>query len=124
LWIQHPLDLAQHDLVPNNDPYSYDRVIWTPDGKSLIVARSLPSSGSAGPQLYKVDVATGEATPLVIDDEYSHGRIQLSPLGDTLLFLRFRSGKTLINPSLWVYSFATGETKLIADNVYEAQWLP
>src|SRR5439155_2184754 len=85
---------TQHDLTPDDDPDSDVEAEWLNDSSGMIVARRLAQSqGVDSPQLYKVDLASGKATPMLVDLAYSQSNLALSPSGDSLLFQRFPLGK-------------------------------
>jgi Tol biopolymer transport system component len=115
---------VQHDLIPDSDQSDETEAIWLSDSKGLIVARRLDASGNSGPQLYKIDISTGETTPLITDLAYAQSNLQLSPLGDVLLMQRFAFDQSGARPALWSYNLTTHELKRVVENAGIAGWLP
>src|SRR5260221_7523585 len=116
---------VQHDLVADSDPADDLEAVWSPDSKQLLVARRPPHDlGSSGTQLYSVEVATGIATPLVVDEAYSQSNIEISPAGDVMLFQRFPLDKPGAHIEDWPLNMSTHALKKVVDNGTSAHWLP
>lgn len=117
--------LVQRELVPPTEPVSDGQAIWQADSQSLIIARQPATHKlTQGPQLYSLDLATGQATLLLAEDTYSLINISLNPAGDTLVFLRTALDTTPVHPELWTYNLHTHELKRITQNVAFPRWLP
>lgn len=114
-----------HDLLPDSSADDDVDPIWSPDGKSLYVLRR-PAGAKLDQdrQIFQLDIATGKATPIVVDYAYTHSNLHLSPRGDQLLFQRFRMGTAGARPEVWTYDFKTAQTHQINDNGNLPQWLP
>jgi Tol biopolymer transport system component len=120
--------LTQRDTVPKDELSNDVEAAWL-DNETLIIARRPPyqaNSGgvAAGPQLYKLDIATGAATALLIDENYSNGSMTVSPDGSMVAFQRFALGKPGARPELWVLDLATGEAKQAANDSVNPRWMP
>ena len=117
--------LSQTDLVPDNDPADDKESAWMPDSARLLVAR--PSPGGqvmAAPQIFQVDLTTGNAVPLIEDQGYSQSNLVLSPTGDRLLFQRFSITKPGARTEIWMYDFATRALTKLIDNATFGRWIP
>jgi Tol biopolymer transport system component len=116
---------VQHDLIPDSDPSDDAEAAWLPDSKGMVVARrSSGAQGMAPTQLYVVDIASAQATPLVIDQAYSQSNLTVNPAGDTVLFQRFPLGKSGARPELWTVNLKTKALQLVAQNGSVPGWLP
>jgi hypothetical protein len=117
--------LVKRDLVPDDDPNDDVEAIWQLDSKQLIVARrSSEAQTLSAPQSFSVEVATGIATPLVVDSNYSQSGLVLNPSGDALLFQRFQLSKPGAQTELWTYKFATHALQQVAQDASFARWVP
>jgi Tol biopolymer transport system component len=118
---------VQTDLLADDDPTQDREAVWSADSKRLIVARTNGINvGLNAPQLYSVDVQTGEAVPLNIDNDHnnSESNLTLSPDGKVLLFQRFPLDKPGAQPQLWLYDLDSHAARQIAENTLYARWLP
>jgi len=98
---------------------------WPPQGDALVVARrALDQSFTPGKQLYRLDAATGEAAPLVVDPAYTHAGMHWDPSGRFLIFQRFPVDDLDGQPSVWLYDATTGGIVRVADNAFLPAWLP
>ncbi len=128
------LETAQLSLLnESTDPVDDEQAVWSPDGETLIVRRRyLDERYTPGRQLYRVDVTTGDAKPLLVDEAYYHGFIALDPSGRQLLVQRFRQedaplggpGSEPIVPEIWVYDLASEALTLVVSNAFLPQWAP
>ena len=117
--------LVQRDLTPDSDPNNDVELAWLPDSRRLIVTRRPPTiSTMQGAQLHLLDLATGDATPLVTDPDYSNGQVAVSPNGAQLAFQRFALGQSGARPQIWLYDLTTGALRLLANNATLPRWLP
>src|SRR5258708_17891462 len=95
-----------HDILPDSDANDDVAAIWQPDLKGLIVVRrAADSPDMSPPQLYSLSLATGAATPLVVDFNYTNGNVMFDPTGEVLLFQRFSQGQPGARPDIWTYNF-------------------
>lgn len=98
---------------------------WSPDGTRLVVARRyLDERYTPGKQLYTLDVATGEATLLLVDAAYTHAAPQWDATGRFVLYQRFALAEADAQPEVWVLDTHTGEARLLAQNAFLPAWLP
>ena len=98
---------------------------WLPDGKHIAVTRQyLDERGTQGAQIYLIDLDTGSAQPLVLDDQYNHAAISWDPAGQQLVMQRFPYFGDNPQPGLWVYDLQTKALREIAENGFLPQWLP
>jgi len=107
--------------APVDDGYT----AWSPDGTRLVVARRyLDERYTAGKQLYTVDVATGEAVPLLVDAAYTHAAPQWDSTGRYMLYQRFALAEAGAQPEVWALDTHTGEARMLAQNAFFPAWLP
>ncbi len=98
---------------------------WSPDGARLVVARRyLDDRYTAGKQLYILDVATGEAAPLLVDAAYTHAAAQWDATGRFVLYQRFALTEADAQPEVWALDTHTGEARMLAQNAFFPAWLP
>ena len=98
---------------------------WSPDGTRLVVARRyLDDRYTAGKQLYTLDVATGEAAPLLVDAAYTHAAPQWDTTGRFVVYQRFALAEADARPEVWVLDTDTGEARMLAQNAFFPAWLP
>lgn len=98
---------------------------WSPDGTRLVVARRyLDERYTAGQQLYTLDVATGDAAPLLVDAAYTHAAPQWDATGRYVLYQRFALAEAGAQPEVWVLDTHTGEARMLAQNAFFPAWLP
>lgn len=120
--------LTQRDTVPVTEVSNDVEAAWL-DNQTMIVARRPPyqaNSGGApaGPQLFKLNIETGEATPLLSDADYSNGNMTVSPDGKMVAFQRFALGKPGARPELWVLDLTTGKATQVANDSISPRWMP
>ncbi len=69
---------TQHDLLPDTALDDDTDPIWSPDGQSLIIPRRAGDQPvGQDKQIYQVDIATGQAKPLVVAPQYAHSNLGL-----------------------------------------------
>jgi Tol biopolymer transport system component len=121
-------DLAQGETALSGDsatPIDDLQAAFHPDGTHLaLVRRYLDERYTQGGQLYLLDLATLEATPLVVDDRYSHGGISWSSDGHLLLFQRYNLESQRDPTEIWVYTVPTGELRQAAVDGVLPRFLP
>jgi Tol biopolymer transport system component len=120
--------LTQRDTVAATQEMNDVEAVWL-DAQMLIIARRppfKPSSGglSPGPQLYMLNIETGDGTPLLVDEAYSNGNLRLSPTRKQLAFQRFALGKQGARPELWVLDLDTRDARQVANDAINPRWLP
>ena len=99
--------------------------VWLPDGDTLIVLRRyLDDRFTQGRQIYRLDLVSGEAEPLVVDAEYAHSAISLDPSGTRLVYQRFPIGQPDAQPEIWTLDLSTGERALVASDAFLPAWAP
>jgi len=117
--------VVQHDLIPDTAGSDDIDPIWMPDGKTLIMPRRMAGTLiTQDKQIYRVDVATGQASPLVVDPKYAHTNLSLNAAGDQLIFERYLIGGQGAKPEIWLYDFKTATTRKLVDNASNPHWLP
>lgn len=101
--------------------------VWHPDGTRVtIVRRYTDDRFTRGYQLYDIDVATGAATPLLVDPAYSHGFFSYDNSGQMIVLQRFpfeAQTATGSNPQVWTLNVATRELTLISENAFHPRWV-
>lgn len=98
---------------------------WSPDGARLVVARRyLDERYTAGKQLYTLDVASGDAAPLLVDAAYTHAAPQWDATGRYVLYQRFALAEADAQPEVWALDTHTGQARMLAQNVFFPAWLP
>jgi len=121
-------DLTQGEVALSGDsatPIDDLQADFHPDGTHLaLVRRYLDARYTQGGQLYLLDLATLEATPLVVDGMYSHGAISWSSDGHLLLFQRYNLESQRDPIEIWVYTVPTGELRQVAVDGILPQFLP
>jgi Tol biopolymer transport system component len=120
---------VQRDLLPDSDPNSDVEAMWSADSTALYVARRLPPTatgggGVTGALLYRVEIATGEAVPLLTDAEYSNGGMVLDPSGERLAFQRFAIGQPGGRVEIWTLDLATRQAQKLVVDGSNPRWLP
>ncbi|MBX3063154.1 MAG: PD40 domain-containing protein [Anaerolineae bacterium] len=120
--------LTQSDIIPTDDPSNDVEGTWL-NARTLIVARQAPFQSSTGgirpgPQLYRLDVDTGQATPLFDEPNYTNGNIAVSPLQDKVAFQRFELGRQGARTEIWTLDLATGKLIQLANNALLPKWIP
>lgn len=119
------------DLTSPDERLDDTQSDWNPDGVRLALARRyLDERYTRTRQLYLLDTATGELTPLIADPRYFNGFFSWDPQGVRLVIQRFpeltadgqlnSSGR----PEVWTYNLDSGALTLIAENAYLPRWAP
>jgi Tol biopolymer transport system component len=98
---------------------------WSPDGSRLLVARRyLDERYTSGTQLYGLDVASGQAEPLVVDPAYNHAAMAWDVAGRWIVFQRFSLVEAGAQPEIWLYDSARGESMRVAENAFLPAFVP
>jgi len=99
--------------------------LWLPGGEALIVLRRyLDDRFTPGRQIYRLDPASGEAAPLVVDPAYTHSAIGLDAAGTRLVYQRFPVAQPDAQPEIWALDLATGVAVQIAADAFLPAWVP
>lgn len=108
------------------DPIEDTSGYWRPlhPNQLAVTRRYLDDRYTDGPQVYLLDIATNEATPLIVDGAYNHGFLRWSPDGNLLLMQRFNRVEQGARPQIWLYDLQTQELRLIADDAFLPEFLP
>lgn len=126
-------DLETLRITPLNepgDPVDDERAQWAPDGASVAVGRRyLDDRYTPGRQVYRLNLASGEVSPLLVDDGYYNGYFEWHPTGVMLVVQRFpQPGGTPANseitPEVWTIDVARDTLTQIATNAFLPQWIP
>jgi len=64
IWLVNRDGSNAHALV-SGQPYAFDALGWSPDGHTLLAEARLLIGAQTNPSLWRIDVSTGEITPLV-----------------------------------------------------------
>ncbi len=122
------LDTLQFQVLTQPDENADDRAsVWRPDGTSLAISRRYLSGerGTAGSQIFLLDVRDGSLDPLIFDADYSHGIFLWSPDGRYLVLQRsLIANANTATPEIWVYDMDTRQLTEIAENAYSPRWVP
>jgi dipeptidyl aminopeptidase/acylaminoacyl peptidase len=107
--------------APVEDSYA----VWSPARPHLLVARRyLDARYTPGTQIYLLDLATGEATPLIVDAGYNHAGMHWDATGHRIVFQRFAVTAQEALPEVWVYDLDTKALTRVAENAFFPAWLP
>jgi Tol biopolymer transport system component len=124
-------DARIDEFTSRQQPHDDSFVEWHPSGEYVtILRRYMDERITPGHQIYDVDVETGEASPLVVDERYNHSALQWNPSGDALLMQRFPmlnadgSPSTNGQPQIWVLDTSTDTLIEIAENAFLPRWIP
>ncbi len=115
--------------MPNHLPGYAPPVIWTADGKSILIERAeTPLTGDmTTARLEVVNPATGAMKPLT-GAAVEEGGAMLSPDGTKLLYMTARDGKHAYDSSVYVTAISGGAGKDAAyaldRSIAGAEWLP
>jgi Tol biopolymer transport system component len=110
---------------PADTPVEDGLAVWSPDGDRLVIARRyLDNRFTPGKQLYLLDAASGEVTPLVVDAAYNHAAMRWDASGQLIVFQRFSLVEPQATPEIWLIDLNSGELRLIGTNVFLPQWVP
>lgn len=119
------------DLTSPDERLDDTQSDWNPDGVRLALARRyLDERYTRTRQLYLLDTASGDVTPLIEDPRYFNGFFSWDPQGDSLVIQRFpeltEDGQVNNNgrPEVWIYHVNTGELTRVATNAYFPRWVP
>ncbi len=97
---------------------------WSPDGETLVIARRyLDDRYTAGKQVYALDLASGEATPLVVDGQYTHAAPQWDASGRRVVYQRFDLITPDAVPEIWVTDLSTDSPTLVSANAFFPAWV-
>lgn len=118
-------------LTAEGEPVDDDSAVWHPSGEFLAIGRRYyDERHTPGLQVYRMDVPSGEVTPLIVDAAYTNGFMRWEPAGEQLLLQRFpqltpagdfnNAGVT----EIWVYTLETGQLVKVAEDAYFPQWIP
>jgi dipeptidyl aminopeptidase/acylaminoacyl peptidase len=98
---------------------------WSPDGKWIAFARRrLDRSEGWGSQLTLYDVESGEIRVVTDDLRFNNTRFVWGPSGDQILIQRFNLEANPGAPELWLYDLKADSLTHLADNAFNAAWLP
>lgn len=119
------------DLSSPAEPLDDATTAWSPDGRSLAIARRyLDDRFTLGKQLYLMNVDDRTVRPLVIDERYFSGYFSWDPQGERLVIQRFpqltEDGQTNNDgrPEIWTYDVQSNTLVLVASNAYLPDWVP
>ena len=124
------LDLSKSPYTPHNlevdtEAVSDIEAVWRADSKGLILARQIPARQlTEGAKVYNVELTSGAAALLILDDGMAQSNLALSPAGDLLLFQRLKEGDSTARPEIWLYAFDSGKLVRIAQDATSPAWLP
>jgi len=122
------VDLAQGErtrIGGDAAPVEDAAAVWLPGGDALIVLRRyLDDRFTPGRQIYRLDLSTGEAVPLVVDADYTHSALGLDAAGTRLVFQRFPVNQPDAQPAIWTLDLATGALSQVAADAFLPAWVP
>jgi hypothetical protein len=119
-------NLVQTDLLPENEPIRDIEAIWL-NAQTIITARRFISSnttGIQGAQLFRVDIISREAVPLVDDPDYTQSDLNLSPSNEVLAFQRINFGRSGARPEIWMLDLTTQTLTMLVNNGTSPAWIP
>lgn len=99
---------------------------WHPDGERVAITRRyLDDRFTEGEQVYLVNAATGDITPLIFDRAYQHSDLAWSPDGSQLAVHRKRlDGNTgVTRPEIWIYTLADQSLVQVATDGFFPRWI-
>ncbi|HVO41423.1 MAG TPA: Ig-like domain-containing protein, partial [Aggregatilineales bacterium] len=115
---------ALHSLIPDTDPSDDSEMVWTPDTTGVIVARRLSSArGINVPQIYEVNLANGQAVPLVVDESYASSALSLSPDGALLASQRLPVSAPNARNEVWLYDLKNHQLRRLASDARTPKWM-
>jgi len=96
---------------------------WSPDGRQIILG-ARPSGGTAGRQLWLLDLAAVKATPLTGDLSRMQAAPKWSPDGRRIVFQQSRPGLTGTKPEAVVWNSEDHSTTVVAEDAAMPAWAP
>lgn len=117
--------LSFGDLTNPADPIDDTTAKFHPNGRQIVLERRYTDDRyTRGYQLYMLDVASREVTPLLVDDRYTHGFFAFNAAGDWLVLQRFPlGGQADTSPEIWAYHLPSQRLQLVATNAFHPRWL-
>lgn len=114
-----PLVTAQQEALDDGG------IVWSPDGSAAILMRRyLDARYTPGRQLYRLDVATGVVSPLVLDAAYTHAAAAWDPTGQHVVYQRFDLQTSGAQPEVWIVDVGSGATQRVAEDALLPAWVP
>jgi len=128
LWSMAPNGASRAQLTRDGTQGFYAGGKWSPDGGRIAAERGVASEN--GPQLFVVDVATGESKRVSAPSTWLDG-FAWSPDGTRLVYSSLTAGGTLASGgtlapeqgSVYVYDVARGDQKIVGPGVHPS-WSP
>jgi len=115
------------DFTSPEDEVDDTEAVWHPLGEVVTVVRRYTDDRfTRGYQLYNIDVATREATPLLVDPGYSHGFFSYDSSGQMIVLQRFPFDPQTAassNPQVWTLDVRTKQLTMVADNAFHPRWV-
>lgn len=100
---------------------------WHPDGERVAITRRYLDDErfTFGDQVYLVEAATGDISPLIFDRAYQHSELTWSPDGTQLAVHRVPlEGRTAAStPEIWVYSMTDSSLTRVVDDGFHPRWI-
>lgn len=123
------VDLAQGERTRVSGevdaPVEDTGAVWLPGGDALIVLRRyLDDRFTQGRQIYRLDLTSGEAEPLVVDPAYTCSALDLDAAGTRLVYQRFPVDQPDAEPEIWALDLASGTQTLIITDAFLPAWVP
>jgi Tol biopolymer transport system component len=93
---------------------------WRPGhpDELAVLRRYLTDNYTDGPQVYLMNVESGEVTPLVVDPDYDHSSLVWSADGNLLLMQRFNRAIQGARTEIWLYDLRSQELQMIANDAF------
>jgi len=116
-------------ISADDQPVDDQRAVWSPDGKSVAIARQ-DSRSVRGIQIVLYNVATNQFKALTTDPRYSNLFFWWDPTGTQLVIQRFpeldQNMQTNPNgrPEIWTIDVASGTQTKLATNGFLPHWVP
>lgn len=123
------VDLAQGERARVSGdvdaPIEDTGAVWLPGGDALIVLRRyLDDRFTQGRQIYRLDLASGDAEPLVVDPAYTHSALGLDAAGTRLVYQRFPVSLPDAEPEIWTLDLISGARAQVASDAFLPAWVP
>lgn len=128
------VDLKTQDiksLTSPDDPIDDDSAAWSPDGKTLAIARRyLDDRYTRGKQLYLLNPDDSSVQEILFDPQYQLGAFIWDPNGTQLVIQRFPDPVAMGDPNnpgkpeIWTVDVATKKLTKIADDAFFPDWVP